>query len=260
MLYLYINIELQRIIFLYVFDINSNMDLSIANSMNPNIIHFNMEQIMLFRYVPQNNAQESELKKIMEGHIKHGENKGRSPLVAVDVLPVIFKERIPHVPIGLFDKTKMTYRGEKERICGAVMCGGHVENGGYAKPGELPAEGDLTIYDAAKKELEEELHITKFDEEYPLKQVGLFDYTASDPRNRIITNLFTGLALEEPQISDEIQKVRLISVEDLKAAIDKNLIEIDGKEYEFVLGHRYKIRCLMLTEYFKQCASVKEIA
>ena len=156
----------------------------------------------------------------------------RCPLVTVDMCIVYLDEHDhAYVPLGLFDKKRMTVAGHEERLVGAVISGGHVE-----------ARDDVDLVSAALREIKEEFHIVDFV--VTLTPVAEFTYLDADPRNRILTHLFVGVTRQRPKPTNELQQVSLIKLQQLEQIVNDPQSKVpfpDGKEYDLILGHRDKI-------------------
>jgi ADP-ribose pyrophosphatase YjhB (NUDIX family) len=207
------------------------------------------------QYVTKEYASQEEIDeetRLIELYVRHESNTGRCPLLTVDCL-VIYEDPTTHVKsvvIGLFDKVKPTISGHKERICGAVMPGGHVESG-------HKNAGDTSILKAVYKEIDEEIGVTHFVEEPKLAVV--YDVMTADPRNRIVTNIFIALTYQMPKVSEEISSLRLVPVQELFDGVINKVpgVTIDGEFKRFVLGHDNKILIAMQHPRFMALTGLK---
>jgi len=186
----------------------------------------------------------------------------RCPFISVDNVCFLFTRDMynrgvePHLILGLWDKKNVEIYGTKQDVKGLVLAGGgHYERmaNKKARPGRtvdfgVPnfEEGDISLLDAADKELREEIGIDKKNVRMT-RELGLLDDFLSEPRAHYVRFAFLRWIEQPPKTSDELKTVIALPVSQLKGLCDRSETwkNARGEEFSLELNHDKLIKLIL---------------
>ena len=154
----------------------------------------------------------------------------------------------PELLLGKWKKDVMVY-GEKKTLDGLVVAGGgHYERCAKKKPYEgyvgskyttvQMEAGDMSLREAADKELKEEIGIDPYNVKVT-QELGYMDHVFSDPRCHGLRFIFLRWVDQQPHPSTELSSVLSIPVSQMHKLCDREIFwnSPDGKRLGLILGH-----------------------
>lgn len=144
----------------------------------------------------------------------------------------------PHLLLGRWTKKAKIYGEEMLNDILVVAAGGHYETMGAKPAGFEP--GDMSLRQAADKELKEEVGIDRRNVKYT-HYLGAFDDVLREPRAHGVSHVFLRWVEQAPRPSEELKDILSVPVSQLATLCDPDMrvpwIAPDGKELFLGLGH-----------------------
>jgi ADP-ribose pyrophosphatase YjhB (NUDIX family) len=172
----------------------------------------------------------------------------RCPSVWVDNLLFLYREGMPEpaLVLGRWAKKGVSIYGTKRDVEGLVIAaGGHKER--MAKKPARYEEGDMSLREAADKEIKEEVGVDPRNIRVT-KEFGLMDDVFGDPRcDGMRAMMYLRWIEQNPKPTEELKNIIAVPVSQL-GKLARNEVKwrfSDGKEMGLILGHDKVLRLLM---------------
>ena len=178
----------------------------------------------------------------------------RCPFVSVDNACFFFNRDMydkgiePHLILGLWDKKDVEIFGHKQHVKGLVLAaGGHYERmaNKIARPGKWETigvqfeQGDMTLREAADKELSEEIGIDRKTSRIITRELGFMDDPLAEPRAHYLRCIYLRWIEQAPKTSAELKKALAVPVSRVKDLCARKTVwkDANGNEFGLELNH-----------------------